>query len=163
MENSNIGKCAYLKAITVTKAGAFMARPDESDLLVPISQQISPIVEGRSYVVYMYLDPDQQLIGSTKLHNFLDERARDMAPGQAVDLLIVGQTDLGYKAVVNGTHLGLIYKDEVFQPIQAGDKVNGFIKTIRADKKIDLSLQQHNKTARTELEERILQHLKSQG
>lgn len=163
MENSNAGQCAFLKAVTVTKAGAFMERADESDLLVPISQQISPIVEGRSYVVYMYLDPKQQLIGSTKLHNFLDERARNMAPGQAVDLLIVGQTDLGYKAVVNGTHLGLIYKDEVFQPIQAGDKTGGFIKSIRADKKIDLSLQQHSKTARSELEERILQHLKSKG
>lgn len=163
MENSNAGKCAYLKAVTVTKAGAFMERADESDLLVPISQQISPIAEGRSYVVYMYLDPKQRLIGSTKLHNFLDERARNMAPGQAVDLLIVGQTDLGYKAVVNGTHLGLIYKDEVFQPVQAGDRIRGFIKSIRADKKIDLSLQQHGKTARSELEERILQHLKSQG
>ncbi len=163
MENSSAGTCAYLKAVTVTKAGAFMARADENDLLVPVSQQLSPIVEGRSYVVYMYLDPNLQLIGSTKLHKFLDERARNMAPGQAVDLLIVGQSDLGYKAVINGTHLGLIYKDEVFQPIQAGDKINGFIKSIRADNKIDLSLQQHSKTARSALEEHILKHLEDTG
>jgi len=163
MENSNVGQCALLRAVTVTKAGAFMARPDEDDLLVPVSQQLTPMTEGRSYVLYMYLDPNQRLIGSTKLHKFLDERAKNMAPGQAVDLLIVGESDLGYKAVINGTHLGLIYKDEVFQPIHAGDKVGGFIKAIRDDNKIDLTLQQRNNTVRSELEERILMHLKGKG
>lgn len=163
MENSSVGQCALLRAVTVTKAGAFMARPDGDDLLVPVSQQLIPISEGRSYVVYMYLDPNQRLIGSTKLHKFLDERAKNMAPGQAVDLLIVGQSDLGYKAVINSTHLGLIYKDEVFQPLQAGDKVGGFIKSIRDDNKIDLTLQQRNNSVRSELEERILQHLKAKG
>ena len=163
MENSSAGKCAFLRAVTVTKAGAFMARPGHDDLLVPVSQQLIPIAEGRSYVVYLYLDPDQRLIGSTKLHKFLDERAKNMAPGQAVDLLIVGQSELGYKAVINGTHLGLIYKDEVFQPLQAGDEVGGFIKAVRDDNKIDLTLQQRNNAVRSELEERILKHLKSNG
>lgn len=157
------GDCVFLKAITVTKAGAFMEREEESDLLIPVSQQLTPIVNGESYVVYLFLDPKQQLIGSTKLHKFLDERAKDMAPGQAVELLIVGRTDLGYKAVINGTHLGLIYKDEVFQPLQAGDKTRGFIKSIRADNKIDLSLQRHTNAARSELEERILKHLENKG
>lgn len=163
MENSSVGQCALLRAVTVTKAGAFMARPDEADLLVPVSQQLIPMAEGRSYVVYMYLDPNQRLIGSTKLHKFLDERAKNMAPGQAVDLLIVGESELGYKAVIDGSHLGLIYKDEVFQPIHAGDKIGGFIKSIRDDNKIDLTLQQHNNTVRSELEERILEHLKTKG
>lgn len=140
-----------------------MARPDEDDLLVPVSQQLIPMAEGRSYVVYMYLDPNQRLIGSTKLHKFLDERAKNIAPGEAVDLLIVGESDLGYKAVINATHLGLIYKDDVFQPIHAGDKVGGFIKSIRDDNKIDLTLQQRNNAVRSELEERILKHLKSTG
>lgn len=163
MENSSAGQCALLKAVTVTKAGAFMARPGEDDLLVPVSQQLIPIAEDRSYVVYMYLDPNQRLIGSTKLHKFLDERAKNMAPGQAVDLLIVGRSELGYKAVINGTHLGLIYKDDVFQPLQAGDKVAGFIKSVREDNKIDLTLQQRNNAVRSELEERVLKHLKSNG
>lgn len=162
-ETPTAGDCVFLKAITVTKAGAFMEREEESDLLIPVSQQLTPIVNGESYVVYLFLDPKQQLIGSTKLHKFLDERAKDMAPGQAVELLIVGRTDLGYKAVINGTHLGLIYKDEVFQPLQAGDKVRGFIKSIRADNKIDLSLQRHTNAARSELEERILKHLENKG
>ena len=88
----------------------------ERDLLVPISQQLTPMVEGQSYVVYLFLDPQQNVIGSTKLHNFLDERAKNMAPGEQVDLLIVNESEMGFKAVINGTHLGLLYKGEVFKP-----------------------------------------------
>lgn len=157
------GDCVFLQAITVTKAGAFMDRGAESDLLVPVSQQLTPMVKGQFYVVYLYLDPKQQLIGSSKLHKFLDERAKDMAPGQEVDLLIVNQSDLGYKAVIDGTHLGLIYADDVFQPLHAGDRVAGYIKSIRDDNKIDLSLQRHSNAARSELEERILKHLERTG
>ena len=157
------GECAFLKAVTVTRAGAFMDWGMERDLLVPISQQLVPMVEGNSYVVYLFLDPQQQVIGSTKLHNFLDERAKNMAPGEEVDLLIVGETELGYKAVVNGTHLGLIYKGEVFRSLQAGDKTGGYIKAVREDRKIDLSLQRQNQQARDDLANRILDFLKANG
>ena len=160
---AKVGECAFLKTVTVTRAGAFMDWGMERDLLVPISQQLQPMVEGTSYVVYLYLDPQEQIIGTTKLHNFLDERAKNMAPGEEVDLLIVGETGLGYKAVVNGTHLGLIYKDEVFRPLQAGDKTSGYIKTVREDRKIDLSLQRQNEQARDELSTRILAFLKANG
>jgi len=158
---AQVGECALLKAVTVTKAGAFMDCGLERDLLVPVSQQLTPIQEGKSYIVYLYLDPKQQIIGTTKLHNFLDERAKDMAQGEQVDLLIVNFSALGYKAVINGTHLGLMYKDEVFQSLRPGDKITGFIKAIREDRKIDLSLQQHAKQAREELTDRILALLES--
>lgn len=155
------GECALLKAVTVTKAGAFMDCGLERDLLVPISQQLTPMVEGRHYVVYLFLDPQQQLIGTTKLYNFLDERAKNMAPGEQVDLMIVNSTDLGYKAIVNGTHLGLLYKDEVFQQLKPGDKVKGYIKAIRDDRKIDLCLQTLTQSSRDELTGRILDFLES--
>ncbi len=158
---AQVGECALLKAVTVTKAGAFMDCGLERDLLVPVSQQLTPMQEGKSYVVYLYLDPKEQIIGTTKLHNFLDERAKNMAPGEQVDLLIVNVSALGYKAVINGTHLGLLYKDEVFQSLRPGDKVTGFIKTIREDRKIDLSLQRHAKQAREELTDRILAFLEA--
>jgi len=135
----------------------------ERDLLVPVSQQLSPMVEGNSYVVYLFLDPQEQVIGSTKLHNFLDERAKNMAPGEEVDLLIVGETDLGHKAVVNGTHLGLLYKGEVFRTLKPGDKTRAYIKAVREDRKIDLSLQRQNQQARDELSTRILAFLKDNG
>jgi len=158
---AQVGECALLKAVTVTKAGAFMDCGLERDLLVPVSQQLTPIQEGKSYIVYLYLDPKQQVIGTTKLHNFLDERAKNMAQGEQVDLLIVNFSALGYKAVINGTHLGLLYKDEVFQSLRPGDRIKGFIKTIRDDRKIDLSLQRQNQQAREELTDRILAFLKA--
>ena len=158
---ARVGQCALLKAVTVTKAGAFMDCGLERDLLVPVSQQLTPMQEGKSYVVYLYLDPKQQVIGTTKLHNFLDERAKNMAQGEQVDLLIVNFSALGYKAVINGTHLGLLYKDEIFQSLRPGDRIKGFIKAIRDDRKIDLSLQRQNQQAREELTDRILAFLKA--
>ena len=133
------------------------------DLLVPISQQLTPMVEGQSYVVYLFLDPDQNVIGTTKLHNFLDERAKNMTPGEQVDLLIVNESELGFKAVINGTHLGLLYKGEVFRTLRPGDKLKGFIKAIRDDRKIDLALQKQNQNSRDDLSDRILSFLESNG
>ncbi len=158
---AQVGECAFLRAVTVTKAGAFMDCGLKRDLLVPISQQLHPITQGQSYVVYLYLDPQQQLIGTTKLHHFLDERAKNMTPGERVDLLIVNESNLGYKAVINGTHLGLLYKSEIFQPLKAGDEVSGYIKNIRGDRKIDLSLQKQSQSSRDELSQRILDYLKA--
>lgn len=135
----------------------------ERDLLVPVSQQLTPMVKGRYYVVYPYLDPQNNMIGSTKLHKFLDEHASGLEPGQAVDLMIAVETDLGYKAVVNGTHLGLLYRGEVFTPLKAGDKRPGFIKAIRDDGKIDLCLQKQDRQARDDLSARIIAFLESSG
>jgi len=158
---ARVGNCAFLKVINVTKAGAFLQWGNGQDLLVPVSQQISPMVEGNSYVVYLFLDPQQRIIGSSKLYKFLDERAKNMAPGEQVDLLIVAETDLGFKAAINGTHLGLLYRDEVFQPLRPGDRTRGYIKTIREDRKIDLALQRQNKQLREDLTARILTFLES--
>lgn len=160
---AQVGECALLRAVTVTRTGAFMDCGLERDLLVPVSQQLTPMVEGRSYVVYLYLDPKQNVIGTTKLHKFLDEYAGNLKPGEAVDLLIVSESELGYKAVVNGSHLGLLYKGEVFRPLRPGDKTAGFIKAIRDDGKIDLCLQKQNRQARDELSERIVAFLESSG
>jgi predicted RNA-binding protein (virulence factor B family) len=160
---ARVGECALLKAVTVTRTGAFMDCGLDRDLLVPVSQQLTPMVAGQSYVVYLFLDPMQNVIGTTKLHKFLDECAGDMTPGQAVDLLIVAESELGYKAVINGTHLGLLYRGEVFTPLRPGDRTGGYIKTIRADRKIDLCLQKQNKAARDDLSERIIALLESSG
>lgn len=155
------GECACLKVVNVTPAGAFLQWIAGQDLLVPKSQQLTAMELGKSYVVYLFQDPQQRIIGSSKLYRFLDERAKNMAPGEPVDLLIVGESELGYKAVVNGSHLGLLYKNEVFQPLHAGNMMRGYIKTIRADRKIDLSLQRQNKSSRVELIDRILAFLKA--
>jgi len=156
-----VGECAYLKVIDVNQAGAFMDWGLPKDLLVPYGEQISPLKIGQSYTVLAYLDENTNRIAATqKLDSHLSEEAQYFKPGQAVDILIFGKTELGYKAVINNTHIGLIYKNEVFQTLTHGEKLKGFIKTIREDRKIDLCLQLPGKDARDDLNTRILDHLK---
>ena len=160
---AQMGECALLLAVHITRAGAFMEWQPGTDLLVPVSQQLTPMQKGKSYVVYLYLDPNGRPVGSSKIHRHLSEEASGMKPGDPVNLMIVSDSDLGYKAVVDGTHLGLLYKSEVFQTLKPGDKIKGYIKSIREDKKINLSLQRHERSAQDELADRILQHLKENG
>ena len=156
-----VGECAYLKVVDVNQAGAFLDWGLPKDLLVPYSEQISPLKIGQSYTVLVYLDENTNRIAATqKLDTYLSEEAQYFKPEQAVDLLIFGKTELGYKAVINNTHIGLIYKNEVFQTLIHGEKLKGFIKTIREDRKIDLCLQLPGKDARDDLNTRILEHLK---
>jgi uncharacterized protein len=156
-----VGECAYLKVVDVNQAGAFLDWGLPKDLLVPYGEQISPLKIGQSYTVLAYLDENTNRIAATqKLDSRLREEAQYFKPGQAVDLLIFGKTELGYKAVINNTHIGLIYKNEVFQTLTHGEKLKGFIKAIREDKKIDLCLQLPGKDARDDLNTRILNHLK---
>jgi len=156
-----VGECAYLKVVDVNQAGAFMDWGLPKDLLVPYGEQISPLKIGQSYTVLVYLDENTNRIAATqKLDSHLSEEAQYFKPGQAVDILIFGKTELGYKAVINNTHIGLIYKNEVFQTLTHGEKLKGFIKAIREDRKIDLCLQLPGKDAREDLKTRILNHLK---
>jgi len=156
-----VDECAYLKVVDVNQAGAFMDWGLPKDLLVPYGEQISPLKIGQSYTVLAYLDENTNRIAATqKLDSHLSEEAQYFKPGQAVDILIFGKTELGYKAVINNTHIGLIYKNEVFQTLTHGEKLKGFIKAIREDRKIDLCLQLPGKDARDDLNTRILNHLK---
>ena len=155
-----VGECAYLKVVDINQAGAFLDWGLPKDLLVPYGEQTSPLKIGQSYTVLVYLDENTNRIAATqKLDSRLSEEAQYFKSGQAVDLLIFGKTDLGYKAVINNTHIGLIYKNEIFQTLNHGEKLKGFIKAIREDRKIDLCLQLPGKDAREDLKTRILNHL----
>lgn len=157
------GECALLQAVNVTRAGVFMAWREGQDLLIPVSQQQAPMRNGQSYVVYVMMDPEGKMIGSTKLHRYLSEDATPLKLREKVDLMIVGETDLGYKAVINNTHLGVLFKNEVFQTFKPGDKTTGYIKSIREDRKINLALELHERSAQDELADRIIQFLRDQG
>jgi len=158
--NAQAGECALLRAVNVTRAGVFMEWRDGQDLLIPVSQQLSPMRKGQSYVVYLLLDPQGRIIGSTKLHRYLAEEATPLKLREKVDLMIVSETDLGYKAVINNTHLGLLFKSDVFQKFKPGDKTTGYIKSIREDRKINLCLKLHERSAQQDLADRILAYLK---
>ncbi|MDT8283132.1 MAG: GntR family transcriptional regulator, partial [Gammaproteobacteria bacterium] len=102
-----------------------------------------PMEQGHSYLVYLYLgDSDGRITASSKIDKFLDdERPHTFKAQQAVDLIIANSTELGYKAIINHSHWGVLYKNDVFQRLSFGQYKKGFIKRIRADGKIDLSLQ----------------------
>lgn len=161
---ATVGDVACLKVASVTRFGAFLDWGLPKDLLVPHKEQAQPMQEGQSYVVCVYLDDHTETIAaSSRLDLFLNELGGSFTPRQAVDLLIYERTDIGFKAVINNTHLGLLYANEVFQPLEIGQKVQGYIKAIRPDMKIDLMLQLPSAVAHDELTQKILQHLQASG
>jgi len=140
---ASVGEFAYLMVLDVSRVGAFLDWGLDKDLLVPFSEQHIPMVEGHSYLVYLYCDKsDGRIAASSKIDKFIDEDLpHDFKPLQKVDLIIANSTELGYRAIINHTYWGLLYKDDVFVRLNFGQKKKGFIKSIRADGKIDLSLQ----------------------
>jgi len=157
-----VDECAFLKVVSVTPVGAFLDWGLPKDLLVPFNEQDKPMEVGRSYVVVVSVDDaTNRIMASSRLHDYLDEAAdEDIEVGQSVELLISGQTDLGYKAVINHDYLGLIFKNEVFLDLKNGDELTGFVKNIRDDGKIDLRLNSDKKSTVDELSQKILDHLK---
>ncbi|MES9903327.1 MAG: S1-like domain-containing RNA-binding protein [Sedimenticola sp.] len=140
---AEVGQFAYLMVVDSNDFGAFLNWGLEKDVLAPFAEQHRPMEVGKSYIVYLYIDKnDGRIVASSKIDKFLDdERPHDFRPQQQVDLIIANTTELGFKAIVNHSHWGVLYKDEVFQRLSFGQYKKGFIKRIRPDGKIDLSLQ----------------------
>ena len=133
---------ACLEVFQMTEYGAFMIWGMDKHLLVPFSQQKVKMIEGQSYIVYLYLDEKtDRLVGSSKIHPFLDNENLTVKEGDEVDLLIGNPSPIGVNVIINNTHAGLIYQNEIFTNINRGDRIKGFIKLIREDGKIDVSLQ----------------------
>jgi predicted RNA-binding protein (virulence factor B family) len=159
-----VGRCEMLKVIDINNAGAFMDWGLPKDLLVPYSEQLKPMEVGYSYVVYVFHDQDSDRIAaSTRLQDYLAEESVWVKPRQAVDLLIAGRTDLGYKAVINDQYLGLIFRDDAFRPLRVGERLPGFIKNIRSDGKIDLVISQGTLQGDHDLGEQIIESLRASG
>ena len=155
---------AYLEVVATTSVGAFLDWGLDKDVLVPFGEQHKPMEVGHSYLVYLYVgDNDGRITASSKIDKFLDdERPHDYEPQQAVDLIIANSTELGYKAIINHNHWGVLYKDEVFQRLSFGQSISGFIKNIRPDGKIDLSLH-GGQVTRDRYSEIILNYLKAKN
>ncbi|MCE0555344.1 MULTISPECIES: S1-like domain-containing RNA-binding protein [Motilimonas] len=158
------GEFAYLKVVANTQPGAFLDWGLEKDLLVPFNQQRVPMEVNRNYVVYVYRDEKtQRLAASTKLDRFLDKKVPKFKKNEAVSVLIAQRTDLGYKAIINSTFWGVIYTNEIFKPIRVGQTHTAYIKQVRSDGRIDLSLQPPTHEIVDELSQAILEHLKRNG
>ena len=159
-----VGECAVLEVVAVNRVGAFLDWGLPKDLLTPFSEQTERMEVGKSYVVFAFLDDIKDRITSTmRLDNHLYDKSAYFKAEQPVDLIIWDETELGYKAAINGTHSGLLYRSEVFRPLSYGDQAKGFIKSVREDGKIDLTLQLAPHATRSALSDRILKTLRDQG
>ena len=159
---AEVNKFASLKVVDVNKAGAFLDWGLPKDLLVPYNQQVIPMKEGFGYVVYVYQDEiSERLVASSKLDRFLDKEPPLYSVGDKVDLLIADKTDIGFKAIINDKHWGVLFPSEVFGEMGIGKKCKGYIKQVRDDGKIDLGLTQVGYAKVDALAERILQTMKA--
>jgi predicted RNA-binding protein (virulence factor B family) len=133
---------ACLEVKDVNDHGAFLDWGLEKDLMVPYREQLRKMKKGEKYLVYLYVDEDtNRLAATSKIDRFLEQHDLTVKVGDKVDLLIGDLSDLGVNVIINGIHKGLIYKNEIFKKIHIGDKTTGYIKDVREDNKIDVSLQ----------------------
>ena len=160
-----VGECALLEVKAVNNVGAFLDWGLPKDLLVPKSQQAQAMRQGQSYVVHAYVDDQTDRIAATsKLSLFLKETGIYFKAGQKVDLLIASRSDLGYKAVINDTHLGLLFHSDLKGELKIGEKMPGFIRRVRDDdQRIDLGVEQQPAVTRKDLNTTILEFLKENG
>lgn len=164
MPYAEVGTCAHLKVTQVGGVGAFMDWGLPKDLLVPFREQRVPMHVGKSYTVFLYLDNTERIAASTRLHRYLSvENNGTFTQGQAVTLNIASCSDLGYQSIINGTHLGLIHIDEIFQAIAVGDEIDGYIKNIRDDGLINLTLNAKAKDSIDTLSQQIIDFIKAEG
>ncbi len=133
---------AYLKVAEVADFGAFMEWGLEKHLLVPFREQAQRMEEGMKYMVHCYLDEETfRLVGSSRINKFLSNEDVAYEVNDEVDVLVNRKTPLGWEVIVDQKHKGLIFDSDLFKPVSMGSRLKGYIKNVREDKKIDISLQ----------------------
>jgi len=159
---AQVGDFAFLKVVAVNAVGAFLNWGLMKDLFVPFREQRPPMETGQNYVVFIYFDnASRRIVASAKLPKHLSKLPAPFQPGQAVNLLIYEKTDLGYKAIVENSYGGILYKNEVFRDLQPGQRVQGHVRKVREDGKIDLRLDKPGYGNVGDLTEAILSRLKA--
>lgn len=156
-----VGEFAFLKVVATSNFGAFLDWGLPKDLLVPFREQKAKMVEGGIYLVYLFLDLlTNRIAASAKLDKYLDNTPPEYNPGDEVQLLVADETDLGYKAIVNNEHWGMLYKNQVYQPLTPGQKITGYVNKVRDDEKIDLLLEKPGYEKVDAISQKILDELK---
>ena len=156
-----VGDFALMRVKAVNKVGAFLDWGlAAKDLLVPFSEQRVDMQAGRSYIVRVYLDPaSQRIVASAKLAKFLNQSEPEYYHREKVEVLVVQRSDLGYRVIINNAHWGQIYQNETYQDVNIGDRFTAFVKQVRPDGKIDVTLAKIEKMRVDDLADRILDYL----
>jgi uncharacterized protein len=157
---AKVGEFAALQVKDTTQFGAFLEWGLEKDLLVPFNEQKRKMEVGRTYVVYVLIDPKtERVIATSKISAFLNKKNIELKNNEEVDLLIFDQSELGYSAIIDNKYSGMLYRNEVFRKIQIGDRLKGYVKQVREDNKIDLTLNKPGMDSVDDAKDLILKEL----
>lgn len=159
-----VGEFAALKAVAVNQVGAFFDWGLPKDLLVPFSQQKNPVQEGETHLLFVYLDQHtNRIVATTKVDSLLNREPAPYRSGDKVSIIVGDKTDIGFKCIIDSRFWGVLFFQDAFRPLRKGEKTTGFIKRVREDGKIDISLQEVGyKKVRGILED-VMDYLNSQG
>jgi len=158
------GQFVKLQCVAVTGVGAFMDWGLSKDLLVPFREQKTRMEPGKSYLVKVLVDEQsQRLMATARIARHIDVTPAIYESGQAVELTVYGKTPMGYKAIINHEHTGLLYSNEVFQKLSLGEKLKGWVAAVRGDGKIDLILTPPGRARVDDLEKQIIGELVARG
>ncbi len=161
---AEVGDFVLLECVSVSGVGAFLYWGLMKDLFVPFREQKDKMEVGHSYVVYIYVDNvTGRIAGSAKVEKFLDKTPAEFIVGDEVDLIIFSQSDIGYNAIINKTHAGVLFHTDVFRTLHRGEHIKGYIKKIREDKKIDLLLERPGYEKIDDISKNILEKLKQEN
>ena len=162
---ATVGQFSLMRVKAVNAIGAFLDWGlVAKDLLVPFGEQRVRMQAGRSYIVFIYLDPSsQRIVASAKLDKFLNKSVPDYYHRQKIDVLITQQLEIGYRVIVDGKHWGMIYNNELYQQVNIGEHHMGFIKQVRDDGKIDVTLAKIEKMRIDDVAALILDYLQENG
>lgn len=160
-----VGQFAFLEVAWVNQYGAFLNWGLMKDLFVPFSEQKMKMGVGKRYIVHAHLDEESyRIVASAKVDRYLKKDKAPYKVGQEVDVLIWQKTELGFKAIINNEYGGLIYENEIFQPICTGMQLKAYVKQLRPDGKIDLVLQQKKVQAQVDdFAQQLLDYIRQQG
>ncbi|GAA5644779.1 MULTISPECIES: CvfB family protein [Vibrio] len=162
---AQVGEWGLMKIEGVNSTGAFASWGiKDKDLLIPYSEQRSRLRAGQTILVYVYTDKASgRIVGTTKFNKLLDKEPANYTCNQQVELLIAERSDLGYKAIIDGKHWGMIFSSDVFGKVFIGKRLKGYIKELRPDGKINLSLQKVGVAKMDDLSEKVLDLLEKKG
>lgn len=156
-----VNQLAFVEVVDTTPIGAFVNWGLPKDLFIPRVMQKTPFSVGEKRIVRVILDEQtNRLVGTEKISAALIDAPRTFYPNTPVNFMIIAKTPMGYKAIVDDRYEGMIYANEVYEPIRSGQIINGFVKLRRDDGKLDLSLQKVGKEKSNDASEKILQMLK---
>lgn len=160
---AQIGEVAYLEVVTVNETGAFLDWGHPRDVLLPFGEQRFRPTPGKRVLVRLYEDQQGRPVASQKLDRFVQDEATGLAPGDEVELIVADATDLGYKTVVNHRFWGLLYRDDVTRPLRRGQRTRGYVKRVRDDGRLDLSLLPPGPARLDVVGEQVLKALRESG